>query len=424
VHPTAVLGADGSIDVRISDAGTGLKRSRVELESEGVRTVLLREEYPAASWRTSTTYDTTVSVPVSDGKRKVSEGPAIIRVYAEDYSWLRWFRSRAPLLEHTVTIDLTPPTLEVLSSQHYLNQGGAEFVLYRTSSDAARSGVVFGDYFFPGTAGLFADPEIYGAFFAVAQDVDPRTAPKVMAEDAAGNRRAAGFHAVIKARAFPTKTLRISDRFLESKVPEILAASRLPEEPDLVKGYLYVNREMRRDNEARIREATRTSAPAILWTDVFLRQPNAAPSSGFGDRRRYLYEDAEIDAQTHLGVDLASVRQAEVVAVNAGTVVFAEMLGIYGEAVILDHGLGVFSLYGHLSSIKVTVGQHVERGATIGRTGETGLAGGDHLHFSMMIYGVHVDPAEWWDRHWLQNHVQAKLDAYPLAPAGARDAGD
>jgi len=419
VHPGDVLGRDGTIDVRVHDAETGLSRSRVEIESGGTRIQLASAEYPAASWLRSTIQATTLSVALRALERKIPEGPATIRVYADDYSWLRWFRSERPVLEHAVRIDLTPPTVEVLSTEHYVKIGGAEFLLYKTSPDATRSGVEVGPYFFPGTGGLFDDPTITAAFFSVPQDLDTKAAPKVLAEDQAGNRREVGFHTVVKPRRFAERTLAIDDDFLARKVPEILAQSGLPPEPDLLKGYLYINRTLRKTSDERIREVTRTSAKKPLWDGAFLRQPNSSPLSGFADRRSYTYKGQTIDAQTHLGFDLASVRQSPVTAASAGTVVFAAPLGIYGEAVILDHGLGIFSLYGHLSAITVTVGTPVQRGDTLGRTGETGLAAGDHLHFSTMLYGVPIDPVEWWDGKWIHDHVTAKLEAYPRATVTA-----
>ena len=159
----------------------------------------------------------------------------------------------------------------------------------------------------------------------------------------------------------------------------------------------------------------------MLWSEVFLRQPDSAPLSSFADRRTYKHDGTVIDSQTHLGFDLASLRQSPVVAENNGKVVFAENLGIYGNVVILDHGLGLFSLYGHLSSIGVAVGQSVQRGDSLGRTGETGLAAGDHLHFSIMVDGIHVDPIEWWDPKWVADHVTEKLKSFenPATTAAA-----
>ncbi|MCC6847998.1 MAG: M23 family metallopeptidase [Deltaproteobacteria bacterium] len=418
-RPPAALGRGGTIDVTLRDVGTGLAWGRVEVESNGATTVLASEAYPAQTWRGSGLFETTISTPLAPIDHKLGEGPATLRVFAGDYSWLRWLRSDPAVLEAPFTIDLSPPTLEVLSPQHHLTLGGLEFMLYKTSPDAVRSGVAVASYFFPGTAGLFADPTIHAAFFAMPQDLDRTTAAKAVAEDAAGNRREVMLHAVVKPRTFADRTLDLDDAFLERKVPEILAASRLPAQPDLVQGYLYVNRTVRRNSEVRIKDVTRASAATPRWDGAFLRQPNSAPLAGFGDRRSYRHDGAIIDTQTHLGYDLASLRQAPVVAASAGTVVLADYLGIYGDAVIIDHGLGIFSLYGHLSAITVRRGQEVQRGETVGRTGETGLAGGDHLHFSVMLYGVHVDPVEWWDGKWIRDHVTAKLEQYPRATTTA-----
>jgi murein DD-endopeptidase MepM/ murein hydrolase activator NlpD len=423
VHPMAALGRTSTIDVHLTDVGTGLAWSRIEVESGGTKTVLASDSYPAVSWRGSGLFDTTVSKPLAPMDNKFTEGPATLRVFAGDYSWLRWIRSEHPILETAFTIDLTAPTIEVLSQQHYLTLGGLDFMLYKASPDATMSGVAVGNYFFPGTAGLFDDPAIRGAFFAVPQDLDAKATAKAVAEDAAGNRREVTFHTVVKPRTFAAKTLDVDDAFLERKVPEILNASGQPAQPDLLQGYLFVNRTIRQKSEARIREVTRTSMATPHWDGAFLRQPNSAPLAGFGDRRSYRHAGTIIDTATHLGYDLASLRQAPVVAASAGTVVFAEYLGIYGDAVIIDHGLGIFSLYGHLSAITVKSGQEVQRGDTLGRTGETGLAAGDHLHFSIMLYGIHVDPVEWWDGKWIRDHVTAKLEQYPRATVTARSDG-
>ena len=416
VHPIAALGRNSTIDVHLADVGTGLAWSRVEVESGGTTTVLANDTYPATSWRGSDVFETTITQAARAGREQVREGPATLRVFAGDYSWLRWIRSEHPLLETPFTIDLTPPTVEVLSQQHYLKLGGLDFMLYKTSPDAVTSGVAVGNYFFPGTAGLFDDAAIHAAFFAVPQDLDTKATAKAVAEDAAGNRREVTFHTVVKPRVFADKTLEIDDdvpRAQGAGDPARPAASRRSRIS--CRATSTSTAPCARRARSRIKEVTRTSAPTPHWDGAFLRQPNSAPLAGFGDRRSYRHNGTIIDTQTHLGFDLASLRQAPVVAASTGTVVFAENLGIYGDAVIIDHGLGIFSLYGHLSAITVSKGQEVQRGDVVGRTGETGLAGGDHLHFSIMLYGVHVDPVEWWDGKWIRDHVTAKLEQYPRA---------
>ena len=138
---------------------------------------------------------------------------------------------------------------------------------------------------------------------------------------------------------------------------------------------------------------------------------NAKVMSDFADHRTYLYQGREVDQQDHLGFDLASTRGAEIQAANHGFVALARYFGIYGNAVVIDHGYGLMSLYGHLSSINVAEGQEVQRGDVLGRSGATGLAGGDHLHFTMLLQGLPVDPREWWDGHWIQDRLVLKLGA-------------
>jgi murein DD-endopeptidase MepM/ murein hydrolase activator NlpD len=142
--------------------------------------------------------------------------------------------------------------------------------------------------------------------------------------------------------------------------------------------------------------------------------PRTAPLGGFAQERTYIHQDKEVDRQTHLGFDLASLAHADVPAANRGKVIHAGDLGIYGQCIIIDHGLGLQSIYGHLSRIGVKQGDTVEKGQIIASSGATGMAGGDHLHFEVTISGQSVNPIEWWDAHWIKNNVAGKL------PAGAK----
>ena len=148
----------------------------------------------------------------------------------------------------------------------------------------------------------------------------------------------------------------------------------------------------------------------MLWGgQVFHAFKNNAVESAFADARTYIYNGKEVDRQTHLGFDLASYAGTPIVSANRGKVLFADELGIYGNCVIIDHGMGVQSLYAHLSSIEVKAGDMVNKEQTLGRSGMTGLAGGDHLHFTMLVNGKMVNPVEWWDPHWIQDRILRKL---------------
>ena len=404
-----VWGRKATLKLEVADSRSGLRSIEIFLQAQGVTHLIFTEEYPPGGWRENTVKKKALQLTVSLDPAKVSEGPATVQVFAEDYSWTSLFGQHHPRVVREVRVDLTPPVLEVLSSQHYVRLGGSEILVYRTSDDVVRSGVEVEGYFFPGTAGLFPEAATYVALFAIPQDLSERVHPRAVAIDAAGNRRETGFFCSIKSQDFPQRSLEISDAFLERKVPEIAAVNRLGDFPDLLKGYIHINRVLRQQTEEELRRRCRTSVPTPLWEGPLLQQKGSKVMSRFADKRIYLHHGQEIDTQTHLGYDLASLRHNPVVAANTGKIVLAENLGIYGNCIIIDHGLGLFSLYGHLSSIGVQEDQMVKKGEVIGRTGDTGLAGGDHLHFSTMLYGVHVDPVEWWDSKWLQDHVQTKL---------------
>jgi murein DD-endopeptidase MepM/ murein hydrolase activator NlpD len=200
-------------------------------------------------------------------------------------------------------------------------------------------------------------------------------------------------------------------------VPAILGQTpSLHDRGDLLQNYLAINGELRAANAARLSELGRTSATRFLWREVFLPLPNGKVMSAFADRRTYTYEGREVDQQDHLGFDLASTQQAPVPASNAGVVALAEYFGIYGNTVVIDHGHGLMSLYAHLSSIDVAPGATVARGDVVGHTGATGLAGGDHLHFTMLIRGLAVNPVEWWDAAWIRDRLIPKIGAAYFSP--------
>ncbi|HLK10877.1 MAG TPA: M23 family metallopeptidase [Candidatus Binatia bacterium] len=415
VHPPDVVGRATPITVVARDRGTGLGRVEIRLvpAAGGVPVVVAARDFPRVSFFGSGVHEATVAATVDAAAAHVPEGPATLEVWATDHSWLAGLH-RGPRLAHAVAVDLTPPTLDVLTNRHVVRQGGSECVVYRVGADAVRSGVEEAGDLYPGTAGVFADPTLRAALFAVPPDADPAP-PIVVATDAAGNRREQHFDVTVRTRRFAERTLALSDAFLAGKIPPLLREAGLADDGDLVAGFRRVNGELRRATEARIRALCAHPTPEPLWQGAFLRLPDSAPLAGFADHRTYEYQGRAVDRSLHLGFDLASVKAAPVPAGNAGRVVFAGPLGIYGNAVLLDHGLGLFSLYGHMSAIAVQPGDAVARGQVLGRTGDTGLAGGDHLHFGLLVDGTWVDPVEWWDAHWIEDHVLSRLAAFPRA---------
>jgi murein DD-endopeptidase MepM/ murein hydrolase activator NlpD len=208
-------------------------------------------------------------------------------------------------------------------------------------------------------------------------------------------------------RDFKSDTIAISRDFLTGKAAEFSAV--VPGEMSDIERFLQVNGRIRKENANRLMEIGKDTVSDALWKGPFLRLPRAASKAGFADFRAYLWQGEKIDEQIHLGFDLASVARAPVPAANSGRVVFAGYLGIYGNIVVIDHGFGLQSLYSHMSTYAVKAGQTVARGDIIGATGATGMAGGDHLHFGILISGLEVTPLEWLDAHWIRDNISERV---------------
>src|SRR5262249_21217419 len=170
-----------------------------------------------------------------------------------------------------------------------------------------------------------------------------------------------------------------------------------------------INGELRRINSDQIAAMAAKTLPAKLWDGPFVQLGNSQVEARFADRRTYIYDGKEVDQQVHLGFDLAVTEHVPVLAANSGSALNAGWLGIFGNCVIVDHGMGVQTLYGHLMSFDVRVGDKVTRGQPLGRSDSTGLAGGDHLHFTQLVGGRMVTPVEWWDAHWIADRIERKL---------------
>ena len=318
----------------------------------------------------------------------------------------------------TVTRDLEvrldPPRVGVLSLHHFVNHGGPEFVVFRATPPDVAAGVRVAEVeypAYPGSSVGISDPAVRVAFFALAYDQDLNAPITVFARDVAGNQATANVEHRVYPKPFAKSRIEINDAFLQRVVPAI--AQNTPggniDTSDLLKGFLTINRDLRKQNNHTIAELAKKSRPELMWQDAFAQLGNTSIQSRFADYRTYVHKGAEIDQQVHLGFDLASLQQAPVTASNRGVVLFANYLGIYGNCVILDHGLGVQTLYAHLSTIDVKEGDVVDKGQPLGRTGVTGLAGGDHLHFTMLVNGVAVNPIEMWGRQWMEDRVFRKI---------------
>ena len=401
---TDVLGV-APLQIDISDSGTGLKSIMVTLVAGGTDHALASEQFASPAGQKTVTLDP-AKIP------GLKEGPAVLRVTARDASLANLFKGNETVVEKNITIDITPPTLELVADDHYINFGGVGAIVYKASPDTVTSGVKMGDRFFPGFPGVVkGNPEHRFALFAHPYDTAPNVKAVLVATDKAGNKREMPLAYELKNVKYKKSTIAISDGFLQYKVAPLVTdvAARQGSPRDL---FVAVNKKLRKENEDKIREITGKASPAILWSGAFTQLSNSKVEANFADQRTYVYNKEDIDTAYHVGYDLSVTKNYPAEAANSGTVAFVGSLGIYGNTVILDHGLGLFTLYSHLDSIDVKVGDAAKQRQAIGRTGETGLAAGDHLHFGVYLDGVAVLPVEWWDAKWIEDNIRPKLDGH------------
>jgi murein DD-endopeptidase MepM/ murein hydrolase activator NlpD len=344
------------------------------------------------------------------GALKLAQGEVDLGVKVWDYSKRGGGTGNMTLLRHKMIVDTVPPSISVLSRQHNVSVGGSGLVIYETSSDATESGVFVDKIFFPGfSAKKKSGNEIHCCYFAVPYDTKSQPKITLWARDRAGNVAQASFAYHIRKKRFRQDKVELSDGLINRLLPYFTAIYPFHSQESNIEKFLWINDELRKEDNEALHQLMKKTSAERLWEGAFLRQKNAANMARFGDHRTYYYKGVKVDEQDHLGIDLASVANSPVQASNRGRVMYAGRLGIYGLAIVIDHGQGLASIYGHLSKIDVTPGQEVRKGDIIGRTGQTGLAGGDHLHFAIMVSGVYVNPIEWWDDHWIKDNISSKL---------------
>ena len=389
------------VEIAIADAGAGLKSVSATLSAGGSEHKLISEQYDSPMKEKKFTVSTKLP--------GIKEGPAVLRITARDASLWNFFRGNETVVEKKLTIDVTPPVVELVADDRYVNFGGVGAIVYKSSADTTASGVKIGDYFFPGFKGQVKDqPDYFLALFAHPYNVPENARAVLVATDKAGNSRQLPLVYELKGVKYRKSTIAVSESFLQNKVALLVqdVAARQGAPKDV---FLAVNKKLRAENEERITAITKKATPSILWKGAFSQLSNSKVEANFADHRTYVYNGEQIDTAYHLGYDLSVTKNYPVEAANSGTVVFAGDLGIYGNTVMLDHGLGLFTLYAHLSSMDVKVGDAVKERQILGKTGETGLAAGDHLHYGVYLHGVAVLPVEWWDPKWITDNIAPKL---------------
>lgn len=400
------VGAVKDVELLLTDGRSGLRSVQVYLV-QGVKKVSVFEgEYPRQGLlKNSGPEQVKIQIRLEPAALKFKNGEAELLVVVSDYSWWNWMEGNLATVSFPIELDTKPPLLYIADSPRYIIQGGAGIVTYSLNEEVSKHGVMINETFHPGFPLPHKGEGVYGAIIGLQFDLERIDRSVAVAVDLAGNQIAKPFGMIMRKRTPKRDRINVSDGFLDRKLPEFMHYYPELQGQEPLAQYLEINNRVRQENNRTIKEVCGESRPERLWEGRFQRMARSSRRAGFAEYRTYYYGGQEVDQQVHLGIDLASTRKAEVKAANSGVIVYADYLGIYGEMVIIDHGLGVFSLYSHLSQINVAVGDAVTKETVIALTGTSGMAGGDHLHFSVLVNGVFVDPLEWWDKHWLNLNI-------------------
>ncbi len=407
--PIVAVGNDTPVVAQVDDPH-GIKSFAAYLEQGGQRQSVFEDK--TKSQQPSRIFN------FSAGRKSATflkEGPARFTVEAKSND----MRGSTATLAQDVQVVLRPPSVVADGLEHLLNTGGSELVTLDLGGAWIEAGVKAGKYV-SGTFPMPGQPDNSThrfSLFAYPWDLPADTIPVGFARNVAGTEVTASFRCIISNKHWRKSDINLKESDMRKVVGELDPEGT----EDIAVRFVKLNRDMRKVNNQQIYDLHTKTENKILWSGPFVPMKGARESY-FADDRSYFYQGKKIDEETHLGFDLAQKTNMSVTAANSGKVIWADRLGIYGNCVIIDHGYSLQSLYGHLSKIDVKVGDSIEKLQHIGVSGSTGMAFGDHIHFSMMVAGYPINPIEWWDEHWIHDRVLSKIGPNATAATSSSSA--
>jgi len=330
-----------------------------------------------------------------------------IVVEANDASKWNFLAGNSAKKEITLSIDKRRPYVSAISASYRIIKGGSAVVVFKAEDDNMKEFYIetnFGKRFKPQP---FYKEGYYISLIAwpVTQE---RFSAHIIAEDLAGNIANASVPVIPYNKRYKLSHINLSDNFINGKVSELAYSYGVEDGADAVERFKYVNEKMRHDNEAVIHDLTSVVNDTMVRNFPIKKMyplKNAAVVANFGDHRIYSYKGTEISEAYHLGLDLASNAMSEIRSQNPAIVTYAQENVIYGNMPVLYHGLGLYTIYGHCSTMLVKEGDSLRSDVAVAKKGKSGYAMGDHLHFGVLVQGVEVRPQEWMDSDWIRKSI-------------------
>jgi len=355
--------------------------------------------------------DILVQLPKAGWNRRTKS--ATMTIIATDGSQWNFMKGNQNTKVVKMTIDPKRPKAFVLSNSYKIVKGGSALVVFGAKDEYLDRVEVHTNF-----GKIFKPEPFYKEGYYITLIAWPLTQKRFRAwvevTDFAGNKSKAHIPLYVKDYRYRQSKINLKKRFLEGKISDLsMEFDETANESDSLKQFKTINETIRKKNEDLIHSLSRNVSDALIrhWNiKPFYPLKNAKRVASFGDHRFYHYNGKLVSESYHLGLDLASIKMAKIKSSNPGRVVFSGYNGIYGNMPIIDHGLGLYTLYGHCSTLLVKEGDDITRGSVIAKTGKTGLALGDHLHFGVIVQGVEVRPAEWMDAHWIQDNISSVME--------------
>ena len=347
-----------------------------------------------------------------------------LTVTATDASFWHFFAGNATEESFTLSVDRRNPTATVVAHSYGIALGGSALVVFEAQDEhlaeikvITKSGKSF-------AAAPFYAENFYAAL--IGREINDKDfAAFIYASDIAGNQTRVRIPFFSKDAHYRQSNVKLTQSFLEGKVDDLnFAYNKVSGAQNLspLEKFIFVNETLRNASFELIEQVTTPHAALEPIThfepSAFAPLFNGARVANFGDRRDFFYDGVNVSHSYHLGLDLASVKEASVKVTNGGAVVFAGDNGVYGNMPVVHHGLGLYSLYGHCTRISVSEGARVQAAQEIGTTGTSGFALGDHTHFETRVQGVAVTPIEWMDPKWIRVNIGKVQDDAKLVIDG------
>lgn len=389
------------LKIKIDDE-SGLKNYQVTLKTGDKSIEIASEKFITPE----TSTEITIEAPKTLFRMNIDE--IVVTVEANDASKWNLFQGNHSKDDFLLVVDKRRPVANVITNSYGIRKGGSALVIFEASDDNLKSFFIetnFGKRF---KAQPFYKENFYAALIAWPVTEEDFRASLIV-EDEAGNMARSSIPFYIKDAKYRDRRLNLTEKYLEGKIAQL--AEDYPETQGVegrIPQFKVINEEVRASNEKLIHEITSKVDDQMIESfavNVMYPLKNGQNLGGYGDHRNYLHNGEVVSEAYHLGLDLASVKQAKITTQNDGEVVFANYNGIYGNMPIIHHGMGLYTLYGHCSSMNVQTGDKVKAGDVIANTGTTGSVLGDHLHFGVLVQGVDVRPQEWMDAQWIRLNV-------------------